>query len=117
MSLLDESMEKCHYIDKTTEPDGYGGVTVVWREGAEFKAAIVPMSSTEIISAAQQGLKSTFNILTGKNITLLYGEIIQRASDGKYFRITEDGTDNKTPASAGLQIRKVSAEEIDSLPA
>ena len=116
MSLLTESMETCRYKDKTTVSDGYGGVVTVWIDGAEFRAAVVLMSSSEQVAAAQQGTKSQYNILTGKTVTLMYGEVIQRLSDGKLFRITQDGTDDKTPASAGLQLRRVTAEELDRLP-
>lgn len=116
MSLLSESMEPCRYIDKTTASDGYGGTVTVWRDGAGFDATVVLMSSTETIAAAQAGTKAAYNILTGKQINLKYGEIIQRISDGKYFRITQDGDDDKTPVSAGLNIRKVTAEELDALP-
>ena len=38
MSLLDEAMEKCVMIDKTTVPDGIGGYDTVYVEGAEFDA-------------------------------------------------------------------------------
>lgn len=116
MSLLTEAMEDCRYIDKTTQPDGYGGVITVWANGASFQAAVVLMSSTEVIAAAAQDTKSTYNILTDRAINLKFGEIIQRVSDGKYFRITQDGDDDKTPKSAGLNLRKVTAEEIKALP-
>ena len=116
MSLLSESMETCRYIDKTTVADGYGGVITVWQSGAQFLAAVVMMSSTEIIAAAAQDARSTYNVLTDRAIVLKYGEVIQRLSDGKYLRITQDGDDEKTPQSAGLNLRKVTAEELDALP-
>lgn len=116
MSLLSESMEECRYIDKTTASDEYGGTITVWRNGAGFSAAIVPMSSTEQIAAAQLDAIAQYNILTDRGIILKYGEIIQRLSDGKYFRIKQDGDDQKTPMSAGLKLRKVTAEELDALP-
>ena len=38
-SLLDQAMEDCHIMDKTTQPDGYGGVVTTYVAGAEIKAA------------------------------------------------------------------------------
>lgn len=116
MSLLSESMENCIYIDKTTVSDGYGGVKPSWKEGAEFKAAIVFDTSMEARRAAKEGVKNLYTIVTSKGVTLMYGEIIRRESDKKIFRITSDGTDKKTPASASLDMRVVTAEGLDALP-
>lgn len=116
MSLLTEAMEDCRYIDKTTRPDGYGGVIAVWIPGAPLSAAIVLDNSIEARRAEAEGVTALYTITTEKNITLLFGDVIQRLSDGKYFRIKSDGTDKKTPGSAGLNMKQVSAEELDSLP-
>ena len=66
--------------------------------------------------AEKQGVTALYTITTRKNINLQYHEIIKRVRDGKLFRITSDGDDNATPGSAGLNMRQVSAEEIDALP-
>lgn len=116
MSLLDEAMETCAYIDKITVPDGYGGVKPSWREGAEFTAAIVFDTSMEARRAQKEGVQNLYTITTPRNITLMYGDIITRKSDGKIFKITSDGTDKKTPMSATLDMRVVTAQELDALP-
>lgn len=116
MSLLSEAMEDCQIIDKTTVLDGYGGVKPDWKVGAPITAAVVLDTSMEARRAQAEGVKSLYTITTSKAVTLNHGEIIQRLSDGKYFRITSDGTDKKTPASAGLDMRQVTAEELTALP-
>ena len=116
MSLLQEAMEKCIYIDKTTKPDGYGSVQPVWTEGAEFIAAIVFNTSIEARRAAQEGVTSLYTVTTPRSITLQFNTIFKRLSDGKLFRVTSDGDDKYTPASATLDMRQVTAEEIKSLP-
>ena len=63
-----------------------------------------------------QGLTSLYTITTKKAVTLQYHDIVKRVSDGKVFRVTSDGDDQKTPASATLDMRNVTAEEFD-LPA
>ena len=115
MSLLDEAMEKCVYLDKTTAPDGYGGTTISWQEGAEFYAAIVFDTSMEARVADKQGVTSLYTITTRKNLTLEYHDVFRRLRDGKIFRVTSDGDDKHTPASANLDMRQVTAEEW-SLP-
>ena len=116
MSLLAQAMEECTYIDKTTEPDDYGGVKTVWKEGAPFQAAIVFDTSLEARRAEKEGVKNLYTITTSRKINLMHGEIIKRVSDEKLFRITSDGTDKKSPLSSTLDMRVVSAEELEQLP-
>lgn len=115
MSLLTEAMETCTMIDRTTAPDGYGGIITTWVDGAAFQAAIVLDSSMQARTAAVQGVTSLYTVTTKKNLNLQFHDVFRRGSDGKVFRVTSDGDDKKTPASAALNMRQVSAEEW-SLP-
>lgn len=111
MSLLDEAMEKCVLLNKTTAPDGYGGYITTWADGAEFKAAIVFDTSMQARVADKEGVTSLYTVTTKKALTLEYHDVFRRVSDGKVFRVTSDGDDKYTPASAGLNMRQVTAEE------
>jgi head-tail adaptor len=111
MSLLSDAMENCTMLDKTTTPDGYGGFTPVWKEGAEFKAAIVFNTSLEARRAQAEGVKSLYTVTTRRGTVLEYHDVFKRARDGKVFRVTSDGDDKYTPNSATLDMRQVTAEE------
>lgn len=111
MSLLSEAMENCIIMDKHTTPDGYGGVITTWVEGALFDAAIVLNNSMEARIGQQQGVTALYTITTNKNINLQYHDVFKRVLDDKIFRVTSDGDDDHTPASASLNMRQVSAEE------
>lgn len=111
MSLLDEAFEQCVMIDRRTVPDGYGGIRPTWTDGAEFEAAIVFDSTMQARAATVQGVTSLYTVTTKKNIVLQYHDVFRRVSDGKIFRVTSDGDDRKTPASASLNMRQVGAEE------
>jgi hypothetical protein len=112
LSLLDEEMEKCLLIDKRSVPDGYGGKIVEWIDSeVDFDAAIVLDTSTEARIAEKQGVTNLYTITTKKAINLQYHDVFRRLSDGKIFRVTSDGDDKKTPKSANLNMRQVSAEE------
>ena len=111
MSLLSDAMEKCIILDKQSVADGYGGRITSWVEGAEFQAAIVLDSSMEARIAEKQGVTALYTITTQKNMNLQYHEVFKRARDNKIFRVTSDGDDKLTPASASLNMRQVSAEE------
>lgn len=115
MSLLSEAMETCTMIDKTTQEDGYGGTTTVWKDGAQFTAAIVFSTSMEARRAEAEGVKNLYTVTTPKSVNLQFRDVFRRESDGKIFRVSSDGDDNKTPASASLNMRNVTAEEW-SLP-
>ena len=111
MSLLAEAMENCTMIDKTTKPDGYGGTIPKWVDGAEFEAAISFDMSTEARIGEKQGVTNLYTVVTGKNVNLQFHDVFRRSSDSKVFRVTSDGDDKKTPASASLNMRVVTAEE------
>lgn len=111
MSLLTEAMENCIMLDRHTEADGYGGYKTTWTEGAPFQAAIVLDSSLEAVTALSQGVTAIYTITTTKALNLQYYDVFKRISDGKVFRVKSDGDDKKTPASAGLNMRQIRAEE------
>lgn len=112
MSLLSEAMENCIMMDKATESDGRGGFVTSWKDGADFYSAIVFDSSMQARIGEAAGVKALYTITTAKNVNLQYHDVFRRLSDGKIFRVTSDGDDKKTPASASLNMRQVTAEEF-----
>lgn len=111
MSLLSEAMESCVMLDRRTGSDGRGGLITTWADGASFSAAIVFDSSLEARRAEAQGVTALYTVTTTKAINLQYHDLFRRESDKKVFRVTSDGDDRHTPASAGLNMRQVNAEE------
>ncbi len=111
MSLLLSAMEDCVIINKSIVNDGYGGYITTWTDGAGFKAAIVLNNSMEARIAEQQGVTALYTVTTSRVLNLQYHDVFRRTSDGKIFRVTSDGDDKKTPQSATLDMRQVSAEE------
>lgn len=111
MSLLTDAYENFTILDKATQPDGYGGVIVVYSDGATIKAAATFNSSVEALTAQAAGATSLYTITTNKAVNLQYHDVLRRERDGKIFRVTSDGDDNYTPKSATLDMRQVQAEE------
>lgn len=111
MSLLTDQMEKCTMLDKITVADGYGGYTISYVDGAPFDCAVVLDNSLQARVAEQAGVSALYTITTKKAINLQYHDVFRRVKDGKIFRVTSDGDDKLTPASASLNMRQVSAEE------
>lgn len=115
MSLLSDALEECTMLTKSVINDGYGGYTTIWTEGAVFDAAIVFDTSIQARTAEAQGVSSRYTVTTKRIMHLEYHDVFRRNSDGKIFRVTSDGDDKYTPASATLDMRQVTAEEF-SLP-
>ena len=100
MSLLNDAMTKCVFLDKKKTSDGQGGYINTWTEGAEFQAAVTFDTSIEARTAEKQGVTNLYTVSTRKAITLDYHDVFKRLSDGKIFRVTSDGDDKATPESA-----------------
>ena len=112
MSLLTQAMEDVVLMEKKREPDGEGGfLPAVWVDGASFKAAITFNSSMEARTAEKQGVTSLYTVTVPLNCKLEYHDSFRRLRDGKVFRVTSDGDDKITPASASFQFAQVTAEE------
>jgi hypothetical protein len=111
MSLFEEFMTPCVLVEKTRTPDGEGGFVTEWNETVEFNAAIVHDGTTAARVAEHEGMSSTYTITSAKNAPLEFHDVVKRISDGKYFRVTSDGTDEQTPDVATFSFSQVSAEE------
>lgn len=112
MSLLQDAMDDCIFINKIKTSDGEGGFTVEWQEGGQFKCAVTFDNSLEARTAQKQGVSSVYTVTTPKNVELEYHDVFKRLRDGKIFRITSDNDDLQTPKMASFQVRVASAEEF-----
>lgn len=110
MSLLDKAMEEFVLIDEVTVEDGYGGYTTTYKDGAKITAAFRFDNSMQAKTAQAQGVTSVYTIITKKSVSLPYHKVLRRTKDGLTYRVTSNGADNKTPDSAGLDMRAVDAE-------
>ena len=111
MSLLAEAMENYTILNKIKTSDGYGGYVVQWTDGAVIQGAMVFNASTETKKAEAMGVTSVYTLTTKRATVLEYHDVLRRERDGKIFRVTSDGDDSFTPASAGLDMRQVTCEE------
>lgn len=111
MSLLEEFMTKCIYMVKTITPDGFGGYVTTYTEGTEFDAAVVLDNSMQARTAEKAGVTAIYTVTTPRSMNLQFHDVFKRKEDKKIFRVTSDGDDKKTPMSASIDMRQVSAEE------
>lgn len=108
--LIDAFKTACVMMDKASVPDGIGGFTYEWHEGAAFDAAIVKDSTMQARIAEQQGVTEVYTVTIPKTLPLGFHDVFKRASDGAIFRVTSNVTDSKTPGVATFQFGQVTAE-------
>lgn len=111
MSLIDAFKGPCVVMNKAKVPDGEGGFTTAWQEGAEFEAAVVKDTSLEARIAEKDGLANTYTVTTPAMAALEFHDVFKRRSDGKVFRVTSNGDDKRTPPAASFEFEQVGAEE------
>ena len=111
MSLVDISKENYILLRKVSVPDGRGGTKKSWEDGEVFRAAVTYNDSLEAKKAQTLGVKDLFTVTTTKDIALKFHDVFRSEANGDIFRVTTKGEYNKTPKSAGLNMRQVSAEE------
>ena len=110
MRLFETMMEECAMMDKVTAPDGMGGTSRVWQEGAHFQAAIVKNTTLQAILAEKQGVTELYQVTFPKGIQIDYHDVIKRVSDGAIFRVTSNVKGSETPGVATFQFGQVTAE-------
>lgn len=118
MSIFDETIMKDYQeslvmLDRRTVPDGYGGFTTQWVEGAPFTAVMTQPSSgsAEIAQAITES--KTYKVVTGTNITLNKDDYFRRVRDGRSFKVLNGNTDRLAPDDSALQMRVTTAEEVE----
>lgn len=110
MNLIDSMMTECVFMDKSHVPDGMGGYTTVWTEGAKFNAALVKDSTLAARVAEKQGVSEVYTVTVAKGMILEYHDVIKRVDDGRVFRITSNIKDSESPSVSTLRIGQVTAE-------
>lgn len=110
IGLMAEAREPCTLLDKVSVPDGQGGFTREWTDGAQFQAAIVKDTSMQARTAEKQGVTEVYTVYIDKDAPLEYHDVFRRNSDGAIFRVTSNTTDSTTPTRASFQVGAVSAE-------
>ena len=108
--LIRQALEPCVMIVKSREPDGQGGTTTEYVEGAPFDAAITKDRTLEAVKAEKQGVTELYLVTTRVGVGLDYGETFKRRKDGMLFRVTSNSTDSRTPQAATFAFERVRAE-------
>lgn len=94
-----------------SRPDGFGGTGQFWDDGREILGTYIQNSSNEVRVAEAQGMASIGVFATGVAENVRDGDVVRRARDGAYFKIT--GIPMRAPEQAVSQFKKMNAERIE----
>jgi len=111
MSLLDEYNVPCVLLVKTRQEDPVGGYTTAWADGTQFDASWEYESAPQMTVAEQQGVSRTYRIYVNKTLDLDYHEAFRRTDNNQVYRVTNPGTDRKTPSFSRLDKRLIEVEK------
>lgn len=108
--MLDVNRYECVLLEHVRVSDGMGGSKMTWADGMTFDVIFERDGSTDALIAEQQGFTSTYKGYIKKTMDLKYHDVFRRGKDGKIFRVTRDGDDNKTPSTSTLDARCIVLE-------
>ena len=111
VSLMDEYNVQCVLLVKTRTDDPVGGYKTGWADGVTFQAAWEYQSAPEITVAEQEGVARTYRIYVDKTLDLDFHEAFRRNDNNQIYRVTNPGTDRKTPSFSKLNKRLIEVEK------
>ena len=110
MSLLSDFARTCVLMEKTRVPDGEGGYTIDWAEGATFQNYQALDTSMEARRAEKEGVTSVYSALVGKALPIEYGDYFKDTETGLTYRVTSNPSEKESPKSATLAMKYFTAE-------
>lgn len=108
--LIEDFMVDCVMVEKRRAPDGLGGFTTTWEDGAAFRAAVVKNNTLAARVAEKQGVTEVYTVTTPAGVDLDFHEVFRRVDDGAVFRVTSNARDSRPPKSATFAFEQVTAE-------
>lgn len=110
MSLLADFAVPCVLMEKKRVPDGAGGWTTTWTEGAEFENYQYLDTSMEARRAQQEGVKSLYSALVQRDFPLDYGDAFKDKNTGQTYRVTSNPDEKKAPQSSTFDLKYFTVE-------
>ena len=110
MSLLNDFARACVLMEKTRVPDGEGGYTIDWTEGATFQNYQALDTSMEARRAEKEGVTSVYSALVDKALPIEYGDYFKDTETGLTYRVTSNPSEKESPKSATFSLKYFTAE-------
>ena len=110
MSLLNDFARQCVLMEKTRVPDGEGGYTLDWTEGATFQNYQALDTSMEARRAEKEGVTSVYSALVDKALPIEYGDFFKDTETGLTYRVTSNPSEKESPKYSTFSLKYFTAE-------
>ena len=110
MSLLSYFERSCVLMEKTRVPDGEGGYTLDWADGATFQNYQALDASMEARRAEQDGVTSVYSALADQALPIEYGDYFKDTETGLTYRVPSNPAEKEPPKSATFAPKYFTAE-------
>ena len=110
-TLMDEYTTECVLLIRRQVPDPVGGYKTIYTDGETVSAAWEYESAPEVTVAEQEGVERTYRIYVDETLELEYHDAFRRVDNGQIYRVTNPGTDRKTPSFSRLKRRLIEVEK------
>lgn len=110
MSLLNDFARTCVLMEKTRVPDGEGGYTLDWTDGATFQNYQALDTSMEARRAEKEGVTSVYSALVDKALPIEYGDYFKDTETGLTYRVTSNPSEKESPKSSTFSLKYFTAE-------
>lgn len=114
--MMESMAHDCVVLDRRTIPDGEGGYTIGYADGAAFRCYPSLDSSMQARKAEKEGVTSLYTVLILQNVPLQVGDVYKDTTEGAYFRVTSRPDEKHTPATSQLDLKAFAAEKLEALP-
>lgn len=111
--MMESFAHDCVMMDKHTTPDGEGGFTIGYSEGAEFKTYPSLDSSMQARKAAKDGVTSLYTVLVPQAVPIEVGDYYKDKTEDAYFRVTSHPDEQHTPGTSALDLKSFTAERTE----
>lgn len=112
MTLLESRMRGFHILDKTTQSDGLGGVSVVYVEGAPFTAAYTVIRTQELEVAYASGQKRVYAAFFRPTVNLAREDRVRCDDTGQMYRITAAPQPAQAAPFSAMGLVRTTMEEV-----
>ena len=110
ISLLNDFARPCVLMEKTRVPDGEGGYTLDWTDGATFQNYQALDTSMEARRAEKEGVTSVYSALVDKALPIEYGDYFKDTETGLTYRVTSNPSEKESPKSATSSLKYFTSE-------
>lgn len=110
--MLQDYCEPFILMTPVTAEDALGCTAVGYEPGETFSAALCAAPGSPGVHAGRTAARQTTVLLHPREMSLMPGDVVRRASDGATYRVLDCSDFMRTPLSASMAFAQVTLERV-----